>query len=134
MKSLLRSFLFNLAGIYLASRIFSTGFVINGGMEIYAVAAVVLTLVNLLLRPIVSLITAPLNFLSFGLLGFVVNGLMLYAAAYFIPQIQFHVWNFPGLTYQGYIIPAMQLPSLGVIIITAFVISLIVDSLGWLSR
>ncbi len=134
MKSLLRSFLFNLAGIYLASRIFGGGFVVDGGLEIYGAAAAVLTLVNLLLRPIVSLVTAPLNFLSFGLLGFVVNGLMLYAAAYFVPQIQFHNWYFPGLTYQGYIIPAMQLPSLGVIIITAFVISLVADSMNWLSR
>lgn len=42
----------------------------------WAVAAVVMGLVNTVLRPIANILTAPLNCLTFGLLGVFINGAM----------------------------------------------------------
>ena len=43
--------------------------------------ALVLSLVNSLIRPIVSLLVLPLNLLTFGLFRFVINGLMFMLVA-----------------------------------------------------
>ena len=43
--------------------------------------AVVLGLLNVLVRPILLLVTCPLNFITFGLFTFVVNALVFWLAA-----------------------------------------------------
>lgn len=47
----------------------------------YAVTALFLSLVNSLIKPIMSLIALPLTFITFGLFQLVVNGLMLELAS-----------------------------------------------------
>lgn len=42
------------------------------------IAAAVLGLVNLLIRPLIFLFTLPINLLTFGLFTFVINGFMLW--------------------------------------------------------
>ncbi|MGV3720701.1 MAG: phage holin family protein [Actinomycetota bacterium] len=45
------------------------------------VAVIIMALVNALIRPIARLITAPLNCLTFGLVGVVVNAIMFWLVA-----------------------------------------------------
>ncbi len=52
------------------------------------IAALVLGLVNAFIRPIVLLLTLPLNILTLGLLTLVINGLMLYLVALVVPNFQ----------------------------------------------
>lgn len=46
--------------------------------------ALVLGLVNVLVRPIVKLLTLPLKWLTFGLFTFVINALMFWLASRFV--------------------------------------------------
>lgn len=50
-------------------------------------AALVLGILNVLLRPLVLLVTLPLNILTLGLFTFAVNALMLYLVARLTHQI-----------------------------------------------
>lgn len=52
------------------------------------ISAVVLGLVNVLLKPILLIITLPINFLSLGFFTLVINGLMFWLAAAFVPGFQ----------------------------------------------
>lgn len=54
-------------------------------VESVAVAALVLGLVNTFIRPILRLIALPFTLLTFGLLGWVINGLMLWLVSRFVP-------------------------------------------------
>ena len=45
------------------------------------VMAVVLSVINVFIRPIVMLLTLPANLLTFGILGIVVNAFLFYFAA-----------------------------------------------------
>jgi len=45
------------------------------------VMAVVLSVINVFIRPIVLLLTLPANLLTFGILGIVINALLFYFAA-----------------------------------------------------
>lgn len=55
-------------------------------------AAAVLALVNAYVRPLVVLLTLPLNILTLGLFTFVINALMLKFVAWLIPG--FHIATF----------------------------------------
>jgi putative membrane protein len=52
-------------------------------------AAAVLGLLNLLLRPVLLLVTLPVNILSLGLFTLVVNGVVLLAVAALVPGLAF---------------------------------------------
>lgn len=62
--------------------------VITGGRLLPIVAAAtVLWLVNLLLRPVLQIVSLPITLLTFGLFSIVVNALMVSLAAAMIPGI-----------------------------------------------
>ncbi len=48
-------------------------------------AAVAIGLVNLLIKPLISLITLPVNFFTLGLFGLLVNGGLLWLVALYVP-------------------------------------------------
>lgn len=54
------------------------------------IAALVIGLVNAVIRPIAQLLALPLNILTLGLFAFVVNALMFWLAAGFVPGFQIH--------------------------------------------
>jgi putative membrane protein len=61
-----------------------------GGIEVRdwgaaLLAALVLGVVNAIVRPLLIVLTLPLTILTLGLFLFVVNALMLQLAAYFVP-------------------------------------------------
>jgi putative membrane protein len=56
------------------------------------IAALALGLVNTFIRPILRLIALPINLVTFGLFGWVINGLMLWLVSGLVPG--FHVVGF----------------------------------------
>ena len=56
------------------------------------IVAVVLGLINTLIRPIFVILTLPVTILTLGLFIFVINGLLFWAAGSFVPG--FHVDGF----------------------------------------
>ena len=56
------------------------------------IAGAVLGLINLIIRPIVKILTLPINFLTLGLFAFVINALLVLLTSYLVPG--FRVANF----------------------------------------
>lgn len=52
------------------------------------IAALILGLINAFLRPVLLVLTLPINFLTFGLFTFVINGLLLLLTANLYSGIQ----------------------------------------------
>ncbi len=69
--------------IFLVLAEFLNGFEVNDWTTA-VLAAVVLSLLNGLVRPIVSLFSLPFTILTFGLFYFVINGLMIWLTGYFV--------------------------------------------------
>lgn len=61
------------------------------GFEYAMMIALVITLLNVFVKPLLKLIAFPLNLLTFGLFNFSINFVILMLAAYFIPQ--YHLDN-----------------------------------------
>jgi putative membrane protein len=62
---------------------FVPGFHIDSFLTALAVV-VVLTLLNLLVKPLIQLLTLPINILTLGLFSFIINALILWLAAYLV--------------------------------------------------
>ena len=81
MVSFIIRILGNVLALYLAV-LLVPGFIINGSIQEYALAGVVLALLNLIVRPILKAITFPLILLTLGLFTLVINALILWAVDY----------------------------------------------------
>jgi putative membrane protein len=77
----------NLAALYVAARLL-TGITYGESGWTLVIAAVVFTLVNMWLRPIVRLLSLPFIILTLGLFLFVVNVLMLYVTDWLVPDFE----------------------------------------------
>ncbi|NDJ17643.1 phage holin family protein [Myxacorys almedinensis] len=70
------------------------------GVSIYSfptalIAGVVIGLVNTFIKPILVLLTLPINFLTLGLFSLVVNGICFSLAAALVPGFTVHgLWSF----------------------------------------
>jgi putative membrane protein len=58
-----------------------------------AIAALVLAVVNAIVRPILLILTLPITVLTLGLFYLVVNGLAFGLAAALVPGFQIHSWT-----------------------------------------
>jgi putative membrane protein len=75
----------NAAGIWVAAKIFD-GLGYDGEWGVLLLAAAVLALVNMIVRPIVILLALPAVILSLGLVLILVNALMLWLTDAIIPR------------------------------------------------
>jgi len=76
------------AAVYVAARVLP-GVAVDGLGTALAVA-VVLGLINALIRPVLLLLTLPINILSLGLFTFVIMGLCVEGAAMLVPGFEVH--------------------------------------------
>lgn len=61
----------------LAATYFVSGFIFNGDYLELAVTAIILTAINIFIKPVVKLFLGPFIILSFGLFTIIVNAVML---------------------------------------------------------
>lgn len=82
MKTIVKWILFSIA-------IYATAYLLPGihlaDFTTALLAAVGLGLINVIIKPILLVLTLPLNILTLGLLTFVINALMVLLAAQFVP-------------------------------------------------
>lgn len=83
MQYLLIKWFINAAALFAVVHIFPHVRVNN--WQTLLVAALVLGLLNAFLRPIIVLLTLPINLLSLGLFTLVINGLIFFLASRFVP-------------------------------------------------
>lgn len=62
--------------------------------------AAILTLFELLLKPLINLLLLPINFLTLGLIRFITNTLGLYLASFLLVDFRLHDFSFPGQSWQ----------------------------------
>ncbi len=81
--NLVIALILNALALIITSKIIP-GFTIEG-VGVAVVAALVIGVMNTLIRPILSFLTAPINLVTLGLFSFVVNAVILYLASLLVP-------------------------------------------------
>lgn len=133
MKRLLRSFVINTATLWLVTQILP-GVGYAGGYQTLLLTALALTIVNLLVKPLINLLLLPINLLTLGAFRWLVNVATLYLVTLIVPQFQIKSFLFPGFTYQGFIIPSINLTVFWVFVLTSFLISLTSSLFYWVVK
>jgi len=83
---ILLHFVVTFIAVFVASAIIPSFFHI-GSLASGVVFAAVLAVINAFVRPVVSLLTCPIQLLTFGLATLVVNGLLFWLAASLVPGV-----------------------------------------------
>lgn len=78
------------------------------------VTALLLGIFNSILRPLLIILTLPINILSFGLFIFIINGLILYSIAI--------------------VVPGFEISSFGAAVLASILISITVWAINWMIR
>ncbi len=77
--------------VFFALAIMLIGWLVPGIGVANFVAALLMTLVialiNIFIRPLIEFISMPVNYLTLGLFGLVINALLFMLAGYFVPGI-----------------------------------------------
>lgn len=78
------------------------------------VTALLLGIFNSILRPLLIILTLPINILSFGLFIFIINGLILYLIAF--------------------LVPGFEISSFGAAVLASLLISITAGTINWMIR
>ncbi len=124
MKHFLRHYLINLFTLFVTSY-YIGGFHIAPGIDSLLLVGLGFTAIHLLLKPILNIITGPINFLTFGLIGLIIDAAILYSLTMFLPKIWISAWTFPGFANLGVTIDPIPLNIIMVTILSAFILGFI---------
>lgn len=83
-------------GLWVALRLFGTGEGtpdIAAESGIYLTAGLILSLVNIFIKPLVQIISLPITIVTLGLFTLIINGLMVYLALHLTPGIDITFWS-----------------------------------------
>lgn len=131
MKALIRYFLVNLVSLWITTELIQ-GLTYIGGFQSLLLGALVFTIINFLLVPLIKVLLLPLNLLTLGLFAWLTNVLALYALTTLYPAFSLRPFFFPGYNLGGFTIPTYDLSTLMVVIVSAFLIGIITHFLHWL--
>lgn len=131
MKRIIRSVLINAIALWLVS-VYIPGISIESGIVTLMLAALVLGVVTLLIKPFVSLLFLPINLITFGLLSWSVNVIILYVFTKIFPSFTISAWRFEGWSSQGFVIPEMTVTVLWTVVLASIFISATTSFFHWL--
>ena len=132
-KKYLRLFLINSVSIWLIAQVVA-GIILKGGLQTLVTAGLVLTLVNLAVKPLINLLLLPINLVTLGTFRWLVNVLVLWLVTLIVPQFQINDFSFAGGSWQGFIIPSLMLGKFWAFVLISFLISLVTGFLLWLTE
>jgi len=84
-RTLVKWVLFAFSLIFIAKIV--PGIAISGFVTAL-IAALVIGLINILIKPIISILTLPINIITLGLFTLVINAALFALAAYFVPGFE----------------------------------------------
>lgn len=132
-KKLIRLYLINVVALWAVSK-FIDGFHLVDGIRSVLLVGVGFTFLHLLIGPIIKTILGPINFLTLGLIGLIVDAGLLYVLTIYFPQVSITPWMFLGGTFGGVSIQPFFLNFWGATLASAAVINVIRGVLSFLAE
>ncbi len=132
MKRILFAILLNMLSIAVVSY-FIPGLRYEGGLVTLGIISVILAVGNIFVKPIIKIFTLPIELVTLGLFGIIINAGMLYLISYLYPQFSLHGFYFAGFDNPYFAINSMQIPQWGTAVIASFLIGVITSLISWLT-
>jgi putative membrane protein len=132
MKTLLRNTLFYSFALALLPNIIP-GVEIEEGLITLLTLGFTLMLLFSILRPILNLISLPINLVTVGLFSILINTFLLYVLTVLVPSITISEFQFQGFSWGGFVIPRTGVNTFFAYVLSAITISAIMSFLNWLT-
>lgn len=107
---------------------------ISGGVTTFIIGGVGLALMFLILKPILSIISFPVNLITLGVSSILTNVLILYLLTIFISGVVITDFTYQPLSYMGFSTPEIYFNLFFSYVLSSIVISVIDSSLSWLMK
>ena len=133
MRAIIRNIVFHSVSLFALTQ-FLSGVKITGGFVTFLFAGAVLSVMLIVVKPILNIISLPLNILTLGFFSFFSNIIILLLLTMFVPQIKIEPFTFQGFTYAGFIIPSFNFNQITAFLVSGFALSAIITFLTWLIR
>lgn len=131
MKGFLQETAINSVALFATINIFP-GLAVGGGFWGIFTASILITIGFRILKPVISLITLPLNVITFGLFQALIIAFIIFLITLIYPQMQITEFQFNGVQFFGIIISPFFVSLFLSYIIISVTIYLINRSLFWL--
>lgn len=133
MKSIVRNISIYSFSLFLLTQVLS-GVKISGGLVTYIIGGAALSIMFVVIKPILSIITLPLNIITLGTFSFLINAIILYLLTILVTDITVSSFVFKGFSFAGFIVPSVPLNTLFAFIVASLFLSIFVGFLTWLIK
>jgi len=133
MKTLLRNICIYAFTLFLLPQIIP-GFYVNGQFWTFVAGGLVLTLLFLVLKPVLSIISFPINIVSLGIFNVFINALLLYLLTVFVKEISVTAFTLSRSTLLGFATPEISFNTFFAYVYSAFILSIISGAIKWLAK
>ncbi|MBI5122937.1 phage holin family protein [Candidatus Roizmanbacteria bacterium] len=131
MKTILRNLIIYSFILFLLNLLIP-GVTINGGLWTFFIGGLTLTIFFAILKPILSIISFPVNVITLGIFNIFINALLLYLLTIFITEISITAFTYARTSIFGIIFPVTSFNTFFAYIYTAFVLTVINSFIRWL--
>lgn len=133
MNYILRVFVFNVFGLWFAAQLLPT-IRISGGWPVLFLAGAVLSLLLLIVKPILKILFIPLTLITFGLLSWLINVIVIYLLTILVPDVAIVPWTFPGGSWIGFSAPSVHFTYPVALIASSLLVTVITNALHRVSE
>lgn len=133
MKDFLKAIFVNGVTLALTTEIFP-GLSYGRDLKILFFAALVFTIINLFLQPLIKLLLLPINLLTLGMFRWLTGVICLFLLTILIPEIKIQSYALVGFSQAGFVVPKFYFSLLMSLITASLLISLIASSINWLIK
>lgn len=133
MKRILKHFVIDTVTLYVISQGIS-GMNFVGGIQTLFLTGAVLSLSQMIIRPLINLLILPINLITFGLFKWVSYAITLYLVTLLVSGFKISSFNYPGMSSYWFNIPQVSLDGFLAFIAFSFVISTVSSIIVWLMK
>lgn len=124
MKYFIKTWMFYMVSIWIIRELIPA-FVVRGGWMSILTAGGILAILMLFVKPIIKILFIPINFLTLGVISWFVNVIVIYILTIVAPNVAIVPWQYPGLMWQGFIIPKTTVAYVPTLILVTLTITLV---------
>lgn len=110
------------------------GFSVNGGFWTLVAGGLILSMLFLVLKPILNVVSFPANALSLGVLNVFINALLLYLLTVFVTEVSVTAFELQRQNIFGFTTPEVAFNTFFAYVYSALVLSVIAGTIRWLMK
>lgn len=132
MKLILRTFVYSYISLYV-TQIVIGGFVLGGNYNVTLfLLLLAVTLLNVFLSPILSLLGLPKKGPSALFMSFIMNLIVFYMLTVLIPSFSVHATTLSELLFFGFVLPSKSLTKTWSLVLSSLLFVLLLQFFRWL--